>query len=173
MHRYIKYEEEFRVAICVSCRIAVPSTFILRHFSEKHKDVWKLHRAELKKHIGGMKLSTMEQVKSVEGSREPIPGLEVTEGWICGEDDCSFCTVSEKYMKAHFRSKHGVGVMETKTWYKGRIQTLFGHPHIKYYTSVNDVNRQVLSSGDARDNNGDVATCFALPIASCRFCSEL
>jgi hypothetical protein len=68
--------------------------------------------------------------------RGAIDGLEIKDGWACEWEDCTVCGVSEEYVEKHCRNTHVKEAVKSKPWYSCRLQTLLGHPHIKYNTTA-------------------------------------
>ena len=48
---------------------------------------------------------------------ETIDGLEIKDGWICGEEGCDVCSISEKYIENHCRKDHGNEAVHANAWY--------------------------------------------------------
>jgi Orsellinic acid/F9775 biosynthesis cluster protein D len=132
MERYIKYDVEFAMAICVACESGLPREYVLRHFRTHHKSTWKEHKKSLMEYIAGMRLTVTQDLHYPEQIREAVNGLEIKDGWACGEDGCTMCGISDKYIENHCRNAHGQEAVQAKAWYKCRIQTLLRHPHIRY-----------------------------------------
>ena len=131
MDRYIRYNEEFQLAICIACRVGIPSSYVLRHYREKHNAVWSENRSSLKKHLENLDLRTVTELNEPLCDREPIRGLEIFDGWCCGEHGCTHCGTSVSTMKNHARMKHGKDAAHRKEWTKCKVQTLLGHPYIR------------------------------------------
>jgi Orsellinic acid/F9775 biosynthesis cluster protein D len=132
MERYIKYDMEFGLAICVTCKKGIPADHVLRHFRMHHNPTWKEHKKGLTEYVSTLRLTPTDELHYPEEIREPVYGIEIKEGWCCGEDECTVCGISEKYIVNHCRNSHGQAAIQRKAWYQGRIQTLLGHPYIKY-----------------------------------------
>jgi len=132
MASYILYNEEFKLAICRTCKVGLPSENVIRHMRHFHRESWKEHGKEIKQHIDSLILTPRANLVKPEEIREPINGIEVKIGWYCGVEGCSVARVSEKYLKDHCRREHGWSVAKEKTWFTCHLQTLLGHPYIKY-----------------------------------------
>ena len=46
MKRYIQFDLEFSLGICMQCQSGVPKGYVMRHFCSHHKDTWKVHQKE-------------------------------------------------------------------------------------------------------------------------------
>ena len=62
MERYILYNREYRLAICVACATGLPSGYVLKHMKEEHSDTWKTHRKELQALVGSLSLCTVGEL---------------------------------------------------------------------------------------------------------------
>jgi hypothetical protein len=131
MDQYITYNVEFQLAICVTCQTGLPSQYVLRHMRTKHKDSWKAHGREMKDYVGGLTLVPIQDLEHPTEEREPVDGLMIKDGWICGWNGCVLAGVSRDYIQTHCRNAHGAKAVEEKSWYQGLIQTLLGSPYIK------------------------------------------
>ena len=67
----------------------------------------------------------------MEELHDPIEGLDIKEGWCCGEDDCRVSSISLKYVENHCRNAHGNEAFKRKAWFGCHMQTLLGHPNIR------------------------------------------
>jgi hypothetical protein len=132
MEKYIGYNTEFKLAICVACRSGIPAGYVLRHFRTYHSDTWNEHKKALQQYIAGMALVATSNLATPEGIHEVVQGVEIKTGWSCGEVGCGICGISEKYIENHCRTAHGKEAAREKAWYQCRMQTLLGHPHIRY-----------------------------------------
>jgi len=132
MQRYIKYDIEFGLAICVACQSGIPADHVLRHFRMYHKPTWKEHRKALTEYVATLRLTATKDLYYPEEIREAVDGLKIKDGWSCGEDGCTTCGISDKYVENHCRNEHGKNAVQRKAWYECRMQTLLGHPYIKY-----------------------------------------
>ena len=132
MARYIRYDFEHHLAICISCESGLPSGWVLRHFRKEHKETWKEHRPEVEKYVEGLTLLPPKELKHPTTIRAKVDGITVKEGWICGWHGCVVAGVSKDWVQTHCREKHGKAAAGEKCVYKGKIQTLLGHPYIKY-----------------------------------------
>jgi len=134
MQRYIQFNSEFGLAICVQCRTGIPKGYLMHHFHSHHKPTRKEHQKVLTEFL--VLLSPCEEttdLKYPEEVREPMDRLEIRDGWACREAGCSVCGTSEEYVQKHCRHVHGVTAAQgKKEWYPCQIQTLLGHPHIQY-----------------------------------------
>ena len=135
MAGYIAYNEEFQLAICRSCRVGLSSENAIPHMRRQHKQSWKERGKEIKRYIATLTLANRMDLVQPEEPREPIDGIEVKMGWYCGEGGCSTASVSEKYLEDHCRRKHGWCAAKERTWFQCCLQTLLGHPYIKYGTA--------------------------------------
>jgi Orsellinic acid/F9775 biosynthesis cluster protein D len=132
MDRYLKYNSEFGLAICVTCQCGIPSTYIAKHFRLYHKSIWKKNKKKIEQRITEMELVATDDLEYPDMIREAIDGLEIKDGWSCGEDECPMCGISEKYIENHCRTEHGREAAQRKLWYQCRMQTLLRRPHIRY-----------------------------------------
>ena len=135
MDVYVKYNAEFRMAVCTICRLGLPSTYVLRHFERQHTATWKAHKDQFRRHIKDWDLISIEDLEQPDGMRELVPGLKVVPGWCCEAEDCTAASGSEKYMRKHAQKMHGWTAPREKIWFACQLQTLLGHPHIKYVAS--------------------------------------
>jgi hypothetical protein len=133
MDKYIQHDWEFKLAICVTCQVGLPTPReqVLRHFQAHHKETWKKHRDELKDHVWSMALVEKRELHSPTGIRSAIDHLEVKDGWSCRAEGCCFMSVSKKYVMDHCRKEHAKEVAATKPWFQCRMQTLLGNPNIR------------------------------------------
>jgi hypothetical protein len=132
MDQYIKQDWEFQIGICMTCKIGIPKDYILRHFSIYHKDTWKAHRKALTQHMEGLRLVSTRELDHPMEKREPVEWLEIKDGWTCGWNGCIVSGVNKDWVQTHCRQTHGREAVEAKSLTQARLQTLFGHPHIKY-----------------------------------------
>jgi Orsellinic acid/F9775 biosynthesis cluster protein D len=135
MDHYIKYDWEFRLVICVSCKTGIPKDSMTRHFRNHHKETWKSHREALIAYTEGMRLVATEDLDHPTAKREAIEGLEIKDGWTCGWHGCVVSGVNKVWMVNHCRQSHGVKAVEGRPWTRSRLQTLLTHPHIKSFPS--------------------------------------
>jgi Orsellinic acid/F9775 biosynthesis cluster protein D len=131
MERYIQYNDEYELAICVACQTGLPNGYVLRHMSEQHKETWKAFQKELREYVGGLSLLPPKELKYPIGPCERVEAISVKDGWICGWHGCIEGAVTKKWVETHCRNNHGKEAAGEKCWYQGRIQTLLGHPYIK------------------------------------------
>src|SRR5438045_14617 len=75
MEKYVTYNLEFKLAICISCQAGLPDKGVLWHFMDRHKETWKVHRDTLKEHIKEMDLADMRDISYPEELREPVIGI--------------------------------------------------------------------------------------------------
>lgn len=136
MNMYIKYNSEFRMAVCCTCQVGLPPAYVLRHLKLYHGATWKAHKDELKRHIEGWDLVSVEGLAHPNGTRQPVSGLKVVSGWCCEAEDCTAASISEKYVRKHVQKTHGWTDQGEKMWFACQLQTLLGHPHIKYVTVI-------------------------------------
>ena len=136
MEKYIKYDEEFGLAICKQCKVGLPDTYVLLHFSRHHKETWRVHRHEFRNYVKGLRLTPSNALCHPVETRAPIPCLEIKDGFSCGEADCIYCCSAEKWMQKHCRERHGVQNMQAREWFPCKIQTLLGNPNIRYVMIV-------------------------------------
>jgi hypothetical protein len=68
MDRYIQYNWEYQLAICVSCETGLPGGHVLRHIGKEHKETWKAHGKELEKYIKSLTLTPPKEL----GHPDPI-----------------------------------------------------------------------------------------------------
>ena len=130
MECYIRYNEEFKLVICIACKEGIPSTFILRHFRIHHNSTWKERRTEFCKYVEGLDLCITKDLPYVEELRDLIEGLDIKEGWCCGEDDCRVSSISLKYIENHCRNAHGNEAFKRKAWFGCHMPTLLGLSYI-------------------------------------------
>jgi hypothetical protein len=133
MERYLRYDAQYELAVCVACESGLPSTRVLRHMREDHNETWKAHREELKIYVGGMTLVPTNALQSPVGVCEAVEGIAVKDGWICGWEGCTVAGVSRDWVVKHCGNAHGKEAANAKKAYKGRIQSLLWHPYIKSY----------------------------------------
>jgi hypothetical protein len=86
---------------------------------------------EIERGVSTLTLTETNDLEYPDSIREAIESLEIKEGWTCGENECMVCGTSEKYIENHCRLVHGKEAVQAKAWYKCRMQTLLGHPHIR------------------------------------------
>jgi len=141
MEQYIRYNAEFRLAICKSCQTGISSIDPGRHFQRNHPETWQEHRKPLLTFLRGMILTPTEALHEPMAWREPIDGLKVNNGWGCGEDDCTYYTTSKKHIENHCPEKHGTDAFKQKKWFECHVQTLLGNPYIKYLDMRISVNK--------------------------------
>jgi len=141
MEEYIRYNEEFGLAICKSCQAGISSSDPARHFRRNHPETWKKHRKPLLIFLHGMTLTPTEQLMEPTSWRKPIDGLKVNSGWGCGEDGCKYYATSKKRIENHCRETHGTDAFQRKQWFQCHMQTLLGNPQIKYIYVRKSVNR--------------------------------
>jgi hypothetical protein len=138
MAEYIRYDAGLQLAICRACQSGIAPAAPTRHFRKHHKETWSANRAKIVGYIQTLVLATTEDIFRVSQEvtvRDPIEGLEIKSGWCCGEDECCYCSVSEKVLENHCRSVHGKEAMERRGWFETRMQTLLGNPNIWYLPS--------------------------------------
>jgi hypothetical protein len=133
MSRYLRWDAEYQLAICVACESGLPSTGILRHMSEDHKETWSAHRKELKIYVDSLTLLPPNELALPIGICEAVEGIAVKDGWICGWEGCTVAGVSRDWVVKHCVNAHGKEAAKSKKAYKGRIQSLLWHPYIKSY----------------------------------------
>jgi Orsellinic acid/F9775 biosynthesis cluster protein D len=133
MERYLRYDLEYQIVICVACESGLPSKWVLRHMREDHKETWMAHRKELKIFVEGLTLIPPDQLESPIGVCEAVEGIAVKDGWICGWEECTVAGVSRDWVVKHCVNAHGKEAANGKKAYKGRIQSLLWHPYIKSY----------------------------------------
>jgi hypothetical protein len=131
MERYIRYDWEYQLAICVSCETGLPGGWVLRHIRKDHKETWKAHRKDLEEFVEGLTLLPPQELEHPTMLREKVDGITVKDGWVCGWHGCVAAGVSKHWVQRHCRERHGKAAVGEKCLYKGRIQTLLGHPYIK------------------------------------------
>jgi Orsellinic acid/F9775 biosynthesis cluster protein D len=134
MERYLRYNDEFHLAICQACRVGLPANNVLRHIRMHHSSTWTLHKKLLKTYVKALNLISLEELATIQpdGIRDPIPGINVTSGWCCdGDDNCMVAGASEKYLRQHAQKVHGWTAQKEKCWFACELQTLLGHPYIK------------------------------------------
>ena len=138
MEQYVKYNEEFKLAICRPCRVGLPPSNILRHFRMHHGETWMAHKKELQSHVKTLDLTSLEGLTAAqpEGVREPIPGINVVAGWCCEQDSCQIAGMSEKYLRQYAQKAHGWTANDAKTRFPCQLQRLLGNPYIKYLTAL-------------------------------------
>jgi Orsellinic acid/F9775 biosynthesis cluster protein D len=83
MERYLRYNDEFHLAICQACRVGLPANNVLRHIRMHHSSTWTLHKKLLKTYVKALNLISLEELATIQpdGIRDPIPGINVTSGW--------------------------------------------------------------------------------------------
>jgi hypothetical protein len=131
MDRYIRYDWEYQLAICVSCGTGLPGGHVLRHIGKEHKETWKAHRKELEKYIKSLTLMPPKELGHPTTVCEKVEGIIVKDGWVCGWRGCTIAGVSKDWVQTHCRETHGRAAAAERCLYKGRIQTLLGRPYIK------------------------------------------
>jgi hypothetical protein len=133
MDAYIKYNDELRLAICAICQVGLSATNPMRHFRRRHLETWKVHKKGIARHVEGWDLAAIHDLVHPEGMREPVEGLKVVSGWCCETEDCMVASVSEEYMEKHCRATHGWSTRsKEKNWFACQLQSLLGHPYIRY-----------------------------------------
>ena len=142
MERYISYNEEFKLMICRTCRYGLSTNYIGDHFRIHHNASWREHRVHLIEYVQKFSLLAVDALERPDAMREPVDGLKIHDGWCCGEDECCFCSLSEKHVENHCRKEHGSEATKQKAWFRCRMQTLLGKPYIRYlsFMSVNEAN---------------------------------
>src|ERR1700739_661576 len=124
MERYLKYNSEFGLAICITCQCGIPANYIPKHFRLYHRATWNENKKEIEKWIMRKELISTNDLDYPDGIREEVEGLKIQEGWSCGEDGCHVCGISKKYIENHCRTTHGKEAAQRKLWYECRMQTL-------------------------------------------------
>src|SRR5580698_5725241 len=127
MERYIRYDAEYELSICVTCESGLPSTRVLRHMSEDHKETWRAHRKELKTYVDGLTLVPPHELEFPTGVGEVVEGIASKDSWICGWQGCMVAGVSRDWVVKHCVKTHGKEEAKEKKVYEGRIQSLLWH----------------------------------------------
>ena len=134
MEKYASFNEEFQVAVCHTCQSGVAGN-VLRHFSEKHKETWKLYRKELKAHISLMSLAKKEDVLGMYPEpfhvHKPVAGIAVFQGWKCDYDQCLHFSTDDVTLSQHCRLAHVWKAEKGKMWSSCMLQSLFPRPNLK------------------------------------------
>lgn len=134
----IYFEPEFGVLICKAHGYGIPPTRpgVTRHLRGKK------HR------YGGQKLKQavfelmLLPVSSLQGLcnatptfvRQPIPYLNILEGWKCVHCLGQFLTTSQEMLQRHLAAEHSVTLGDISAWYKCKMQTFFQETkHRKYF----------------------------------------
>jgi hypothetical protein len=121
MDKYIRYDWEYQLAICISCEIGLPSDWVLRHIRKEHKEMWKVHRKELEEYVEGLILLPLKELEHPTTLRDKIEGITVKDEWVCGWHGCVVVGVSKDWVQTHCREKHGKAAAGEKCLYVGRI----------------------------------------------------
>jgi Orsellinic acid/F9775 biosynthesis cluster protein D len=104
MDEYVFVNDEFDVAVCTSCQFGIWGD-VAHHFADNHKETWKDHRQELRRHIKRMTLMKKEDafVNYLEAYqvREPVPCITVLEAWARDEGECLGLSINEVTMSQH------------------------------------------------------------------------
>jgi hypothetical protein len=132
MERYLRYNAEYELAICVACESGLPSTGVLRHMSEEHKETWRAHRKELKTYVDGLTLVPPHELEFPTGVCEVVEGIASKDGWICGWQGCMVAGANRDWVVKHCVKAHGKEAAKEKKAYEGRVQSLLWHPYIKF-----------------------------------------
>ena len=133
MTDYIQYNSDLKIAICRACRCGISPLVPWPHFSRNHKETWAANRKSILAALDSMPLSAPDELQHPMEECDPIDGLEVKDGYCCGEDGCTFCKATVKGMELHCREKHGAEALRAKAWFPCRMQSLLGHPYIRYH----------------------------------------
>jgi hypothetical protein len=91
----------------VTCESGLPSTRVLRHISEDHKETWRAHRKEFKKYVDGLTLVSPRELRLPTGVCEVVEGIAVKDGWICGWQGCTVAGASRDWVVKHCVKAHG------------------------------------------------------------------
>ena len=132
MERYLQYNREFRLGICITCKVSIPLNCLQKYFRIHHKSTWFENRDKLRKYSNDLDLCEKDELQHPSVKRDAIQGLEIKEGWCCGENGCMYVSVSIKHVKNHCRLIHGVEARQRKSWFNCRMQSLLGNPNIRY-----------------------------------------
>jgi hypothetical protein len=72
-----------------------PSSYVLHHISEGHKETWKAHCRELKEHVEGLTLLLLRELQHPTSPCEKVNMIAVKDGWVCGWHGCIVVGVSK------------------------------------------------------------------------------
>ena len=141
MDRYLIYNAEFKLMICRTCQVGLPSGNILRHIRMHHQETWKAHKPALKTHVENLDLAPLQSLTDAQpdGVREPIEGIKIVGGWCCSEESCQVAGISEQYVRKHAQKLHGWKATTEKIWFGCQLQTLLGNPYIKFLLLIEHV----------------------------------
>ena len=118
------------------CRVGLTDSYTSRHFRDHHNEIWKSHGKELKAYTGGWRLTSTDELKHPEEAREPVPGLEIKNGFACTEEHCRYVCITKKVMQRHCRERHGRQTSQAYEWFPCKLQTLLGKPNTRYVMIV-------------------------------------
>jgi len=127
----LKYNPEYRIAICTICNYAVPPHFIKCHFTTHHMDIFKRRQAEIELFIKQREphLAEVENVLCPDGVPAPIKFLRKPEpGFCCRIEGCDFITNTERSFKTHCSKEHEE---QERRWETIQVQTFFNQPYRK------------------------------------------
>jgi len=134
MDHHLIYNGEFKLTICRTCQVGLPSGNILRHLRMHHQETWRAHKRVLEKHVKKLDLASLQDLIDAQPDevREPIQGIKIVAGWCCSEESCRVASISEQYLRKHAQKLHGWTANTEKIWFECQLQTLLGNPYIRF-----------------------------------------
>jgi hypothetical protein len=128
----LHYLPEHRVLVCRECQYAIQPSAISRHLKDLHR-IYRSKRQEFMNYANGFDLADPKDVSLPKPKGEPVPGLTITSGLVCGVDGCEHLCATTKRMKMHRAAEH-VGTKDTETlWHPVELQTFFRGNQLKYF----------------------------------------
>lgn len=128
----LHYLPEHRVLVCRECQYAIQPSAISRHLKELHR-IYRSKRQEFMKYANGFDLADPKDVALPKPNGNPVPGLTITSGVVCGVDGCGHLCATTKRMKMHRAAEH-TGITDNEPlWRPVDLQTFFRGNQLRYF----------------------------------------
>ena len=88
MSTYVRYCEEFKLAICKACKTGLSIEKPSLHFRRYHKETWRKHKTAIQSFLTALDLRPIESNVYPATIRMVVDGLAVKDGWCCSEKGC-------------------------------------------------------------------------------------
>jgi Orsellinic acid/F9775 biosynthesis cluster protein D len=105
INRYLRYDKEFKVLICLSCQYCLTPSGVERHFRNQHGVIPINIRKELVQFSKDLPVVEAKDVQMPSIEIEAIAGLKVITGVLCHV--CGALYGTPMSMEIHCRERHG------------------------------------------------------------------
>jgi Orsellinic acid/F9775 biosynthesis cluster protein D len=117
---YVTYHPQLKVVICQPCKQCIRPGGAYRHLLQHKNDIAQPIRSAIQKYCDALELVEPEDV-SIPTDGQPVPGLQIQNGFKCSEPQCANLCSSITTAKNHART-HGWVANKPPMWSEVAIQ---------------------------------------------------